>query len=400
MFAELPIGRVHDGCDPHDPDDHEPRAVRVLRAFGIVGMTVVVVLIAANEPHPGFAGERLVVLLGLAALTAGILVGQPRRILPPGVRLGALLAVTLGALAVMVEQPEGAAVGGLYFAVVVAALRLPRPLAIAILLLAVSGSGVAAELSDSDMDPVGMAVGLFFALVPWLLVLGLVRDLARGREELRASRAAEAAAAAQAERGRLAREMHDVLAHSLSGLALQLEGARLLARDRDTDPAVVDAIERARHLATSGLDEARGAIAALRGDELPGPERLPLLAEAFAAHSDATCELRVHGEPPALSSEARVALYRTAQEALTNVRKHAAARHVDVDLTYADDGATLVVQDHGAGAPVAVGAGAGAGEPGSGYGLTGMRERAELVGGRLTAGPTDDGFRVELWVPA
>ncbi|HWT92839.1 MAG TPA: histidine kinase dimerization/phosphoacceptor domain-containing protein, partial [Solirubrobacteraceae bacterium] len=252
MFAELPIGRPHDGCDPHE---EEPRAVRFLRVFGIVGMTVVVVLIAAGEPHPGLGGERLVVLLGLLALAAGIVVGQPQRVLPPGVRLVAVLAVTLGALAVMVEQPEGAAVGGLYFAVVVAALRFQRPLAVAILLLAVVGSGVAAGLSDSDMDAVGMAVGLFFALVPWLLVLGLVRDLARGREELRASRAAEAEAAAQAERGRLAREMHDVLAHSLSGLALQLEGARLLARDRDTDPAVVEAIERARHLATSGLDE-------------------------------------------------------------------------------------------------------------------------------------------------
>ena len=76
--------------------------------------------------------------------------------------------------------------------------------------------------------------------------------------------------------------MHDVLAHSLSALALQLEGARLLARDRGADPEVVDAIERAHHLAAGGLAEARQAIAALRGDELPGPERLPALADAFA----------------------------------------------------------------------------------------------------------------------
>jgi signal transduction histidine kinase len=187
-----------------------------------------------------------------------------------------------------------------------------------------------------------------------------------------------------------------VLAHSLSALALQLEGARLLARDRRSDPEVVAAVERAHHLAAGGLAEARQAIAALRGDELPGPERLPALAEAFGEHSAAACDLTVTGEPRELSSEARLALYRTAQEALTNVRRHSAADRVEMLLAYAQDGTTLTVQDHGPGAPVAVG---GAGD-GGGYGLTGMRERAELLGGRLSAGPTGDGFRVELWLPA
>ena len=71
-----------------------------------------------------------------------------------------------------------------------------------------------------------------------------------------------------------------------------------------------------------------------------------------------------------------------------------AAERVDMRLAYGGDGTTLTVEDHGAGAPVAAGNGDG------GYGLTGMRERAELLGGRLSAGPTDDGFRVELWLPA
>jgi signal transduction histidine kinase len=155
----------------------------------------------------------------------------------------------------------------------------------------------------------------------------------------------------------------------------------------------VAAIERAHHLTTSGLDEARRAIAALRGEELPGPQRLQALADAFADHSDARCSVRVEGAPRPLASDAGLAVYRTAQEALTNVRKHAAADRVEVVLRYADDGTTLCVQDHGPGAPVAIGGGAG-------YGLTGMRERAELLGGRLEAGPTADGFRVELWLPA
>jgi signal transduction histidine kinase len=89
-------------------------------------------------------------------------------------------------------------------------------------------------------------------------------------------------------------------------------------------------------------------------------------------------------------------VYRTAQEALTNVLRHSAASRVEVRLSYEADGTRLVVQDFGPGAPVTV----GAVSPGGGYGLTGMRERAELLGGRLSAGPTADGFRVELWLPA
>jgi signal transduction histidine kinase len=191
-----------------------------------------------------------------------------------------------------------------------------------------------------------------------------------------------------------------VLAHSLSALALQLEGARLLARDRSSDPEVVASIERAHHLAAGGLAEARQAIAALRGDELPGPERLAALADAFSEHSDARAELLVTGAPRELTSEARLAIYRTTQEALTNVRRHSAADRVEIALRYDDDGTTLIVRDYGPGAPVVLGGGAGPAGDGAGYGLTGMRERAELLGGRLSAEPTPDGFRVELWLPA
>ena len=228
------------------------------------------------------------------------------------------------------------------------------------------------------------------------MVMRLMRRLRADRdhaealvEELRESRAETAREAAVAERGRLARDMHDVLAHSLSALALQLEGARLLARNRDTDPEVVAAIERAHHLAGSGLKEAREAISALRGDEMPGPERLKTLAEGFGDR----VALQVSGEPRELASEARLALYRTAQEALTNVSRHSAADHVELQLAYEPEGTRLVVQDCG---PALV----EAPSLGGGYGLTGMRERAELLGGRLSAGPMGDGFKVELWLPA
>ena len=125
---------------------------------------------------------------------------------------------------------------------------------------------------------------------------------------------------------------------------------------------------------------------------MPGPDRLGALAEEFREQTGVETALALDGEPRELSSEARLAVYRTAQEALTNVRRHADAEHVDLRLRYADDGTWLTVEDRGQRA--------NGREPGLGYGLTGMRERAELLGGRLAAAPTPDGFRVELYIPA
>jgi signal transduction histidine kinase len=375
-----------------------------LRIVGLVSMVVILVSILSVDPMPGLHGDGPLVALGLVLLAAGIAGSLPRRELPAGRRVVALLTAAAGTCLLTAVQPHSAGFAGIYYVVVIAGMRLPNRLG-----LAVAGGALAAEcavmaLTGGD-NASGAIVGLLFSVVPWFLVMRLVRRLLeRGREaealvdELRETRAAHAESAAIAERSRLARDMHDVLAHSLSALALQLEGARLLARDRGADPEVVAAVERAHHLAAAGLAEARQAIGALRGDELPGPERLPALADAFAEHSDARCSLDVTGEPRELSSEARLALYRTAQEALTNVRRHSAADRVEIALGYADDGTTLVVQDFGPGAPVAVPGGANG--AGGGYGLTGMRERAELLGGRLCAEPTADGFRVELWLPA
>jgi signal transduction histidine kinase len=201
-------------------------------------------------------------------------------------------------------------------------------------------------------------------------------------------------AAALAERQRLARDMHDVLAHSLSGLLLQLEGARLLAVANPADERLAGTIDRAHELARGGLDEARRAIGMLRDDELPGPDRLAALTASFQADTGVPARFTSLGTPRELASAVRLALYRVTQEALTNVRKHARPARVEVRLEYLEDEVTLAIEDWSpdpAGPPAA---------PGDGYGLTGMRERAELLGGTLTAGPADTGFRVLLRVPA
>jgi signal transduction histidine kinase len=176
---------------------------------------------------------------------------------------------------------------------------------------------------------------------------------------------------------------------------LNLEGARLLAAQGGADSQVGEAIDRAHRLAKTGLEEARRAIGMLRDDALPGPERLPGLAAEFEAGIGVPCEVAVTGgSKQDLGTDGRLTFYRVTQEALTNIRKHAHADRVEIHLAYEPSGTRLTIEDFGScrerQAP----------PDGTGYGLTGMRERAELLGGTLTAGPTGGGFLVELWVPA
>ena len=355
-----------------------PLAMRVI-AIASVGAIFISALV--TDPKPGWSEDGLFVTLAIVLMAAGLVLALRRHEWWPGARFTGLCSIGIAVLLFAAFQPDSAGYIGVYFVVVLAGLRLDREAAALVCLTTVGGLVLIFAFED---EAVGLIVGLLFSLAPWFFVMRLVRRLAATADELRRSRAAHAESAALAERGRVARELHDVLAHSLSALALQLEGARLLAQSRDTDPEVVESLQRAHHLATNGLAEARQAISALRGDDLPAIEDLA------ASFPGAT--LTVSGTPREPSSEAKLALYRTAQEALTNVRRHARTPElVEICLDFAADRTTLTVSDHGDSAPTM---------NGSGYGLTGMRERAELLGGRLNAGPTDDGFRVELWLPA
>ncbi|WP_219470246.1 sensor histidine kinase [Nonomuraea rhizosphaerae] len=208
--------------------------------------------------------------------------------------------------------------------------------------------------------------------------------------------AAQAREAVLSERTRLAREVHDVLAHSQSAQILHLEGARMLLKEGGDPALVLDRVERAVRLARAGLEETRRALDALRGDELPLMERLERLAAEFRVTTGATCVLSIEADLDKLEAEARLAVVRTAQEALTNVRKHAPGASVSVTLHHVGKWCELEVRDDGkvTGTPVQ---GAGGG---TGYGLVGMRERAELIGGSLTTCAEEDGFTVILKVPA
>ncbi len=362
----------------------------VLRCFGTAYLVVFLVETFTSRPYPGLHGRGAVILAATIAFVAAAVSTQPQRPdLPARRRVAALLAMTAAAAVLAVVQPHGIWTAGPVFIAIVAALRLERlP---GVLTLACS---LAVLVTISLIAGRGGSLSLPIGAVVFFLVLRLMRQLREQGDVLAESRAAEARTA---ERGRLAREMHDVLAHSLSALALQLESTRLLARDRGVEDDVTRALDQAHHIAASGLQDARRAIATARGDELPGPERIGVLADAFGEQSGLPVAVEVRGEPRELAPDARLAVYRTAQEALTNVRRHATAERVEVKLAYLPQSTVLVVEDHAsAGAPVPVGLGLA----GDGYGLTGMRERAELLGGELLAEPTDNGFRVELRLPA
>lgn len=377
-----------------DGDATAPLEAVVWRVFGVVLLAACVVTTFTIHPRPGFHGRDAVVLASFIALVVAAIAAHPERPnVPRRQMVLALIGVIVAAGVLGSAQPHGVWVIGPYYVAIIAGLKLDRRTAWLMFAAAVTPFVAGYVYKDQS----GGALTFLSGVIPWFLAMRLLHYVADQRDALQMSREAEARAAAAAERGRLSREMHDVLAHSLSALALQLETTRLLARSRGVDEEVTQAVDRAHHLAASGLDEARRAIATERGDELPGPERIGALADAFAEQSGLPVAVEVHGQPRELGPEARLAVYRTAQEALTNVRRHATADSVQVKLDYLPDRTVLVVEDRGIDGsppPLAVGV------AGGGYGLTGMRERAELLGGELLAEPTGNGFRVELRLPA
>jgi signal transduction histidine kinase len=377
----------------------EQAAYLWIRVLAVAAIAFVMITSFQARPAPGGHGEALAVAVAITLFCGATVAAMWLAQAGPAVQLTALLVAVVSAAALVGLQGNGAAFLGVFPAVCLAALALPvRRSALVAGVAAVAVS--AAWLVNGRARIAGIVLNDFGILAFFLLSL-FARRLRESNQraelllaELEQTRAAQAQAAALGERQRLAREMHDVLAHSLSGLVLNLETARLLAGQGGADPVVGDAIDRAHRLAKAGLAEARRAIGMLRDDALPGPERLSGLAADFAGDTGVPCKVAVTGDERDLGTDGRLTFYRVAQEALTNIRKHAHADRVEIYLAYEPAGTRLTIEDFDRcrERPAAA--------DGSGYGLTGMRERAELLGGRLSAGPTDGGFLVELWVPA
>ncbi|EIE97041.1 signal transduction histidine kinase [Saccharomonospora glauca K62] len=208
-------------------------------------------------------------------------------------------------------------------------------------------------------------------------------------EQTRLARSEHARAAALDERTRIARELHDVLAHSLGALRVQLEVAEAeLEASKDPD-SVLRRLRRCRALATDGLIEAREAVSALRRDVPALGEAIAELVDAFERDHEVPVTFRRSGRARPLPSAATVALLGAVREALTNAAKHARGAPVTVTLDHTDTAVRVVVHNT-TDTPVT---------RGTGFGLTGMAERLALCGGTLTAGPDTDGWSVTATVP-
>jgi signal transduction histidine kinase len=389
--------------------ERRDRERRLLRPLGWAFIAIVVTASLQIQPAPGLTGLRLVISLVLVLEVAAVLAATSS-LASRGERTQLAVIAVLGGCGVALAalQPHGAVALAATMAVWIAAVRLPPVPA------AVTAAAITVALAVTialTVQPAAQAVLAVTLLMVLLAVTG--QFIRRGREsqdhtelllaQLEDARQAEAVAAALAERARIAGELHDVLAHALSGLAIQLQGARKLAAREQVSSALLASIERSGHLAREGLAEARQAVGALRGDRLPGLDQLGQLVEDFRRDTGAVTFIRVEGDSRPIATDADLALFRGVQEALTNSARYARGAVVEVRLRYGASNTVLTVEDHSPPAPCG---GSQLSDQelfehcGDGHGLQSMRERAQRVGGSAQAGPTADGWRVEIEVPS
>ncbi|OLZ49918.1 sensor histidine kinase [Amycolatopsis keratiniphila] len=222
------------------------------------------------------------------------------------------------------------------------------------------------------------------------------RELALRLNEVKEAREHERRLDAQAvlakERNQLAREMHDVVSHQVSLIAVQAGAMKVST----TDPASKAAAENIRQLSVNTLDELRHMVNLLRASGTPATELTPqpTLTDLHRLIAGSAIDARLVGDAPEdLEPPLQRAIYRTIQEALTNVRKHAPGAGVTIDLSREDTDLTVTVTNTRPTRPTLA-------LPSARHGLVGLQERAALLGGRLHAGSMPDGgFRLRLWLP-
>jgi signal transduction histidine kinase len=247
--------------------------------------------------------------------------------------------------------------------------------------------------------------------LPAILLAGLMVGRNRGAYRIQAEQAAALLAQRERlqaeqrradlleERSRIAREIHDVLAHSLGALGIQIQAARAVLADHGDIGKAGEILSAAQRMAAEGLVETRRAVHALRADNLPLEEELALVSGTHAQRYHVAVSFDTGGVPAPLPPDATLALLRVAQEALVNAAKHAAGQGVAVRLDYQDADVRLTVRnDLDPDAPAADRPD-GLSTVNGGYGLTGMRERLALLNGTLEAGRRDDQWVVTAELP-
>jgi signal transduction histidine kinase len=379
------------------------RQREVLRPLGWAAIAVVAATAVTSPPGPGLHGDPLIVTVGLLVYTAATAAAISDRFIDLGRsrQLGVITAMGAAGVTLSALEPRGATDLAAGAAVWMAITRLPLPQGVGLSVAIALGQDAAAAVSGSP-PAVILAATLLSGLLG--LVAYQLRQARAGQDrtemllaQLADARDEQTRAAAIAERGRIATELHDVLAQSLSAAAIQLQGARILAVREGAGSRLSTAIDRASQLVNDGLGNARQAVGALRGEQLPTITQLGPLIDGFRKDMHLDVTLRIEGHAHDLPPDTGLALYRGAQEALTNVARYAPGAAAQVVLCYHRDRTTLSVENS---QPAQTAADGGLPNVGGGHGLTGLGERLDRAGGSLHAGPTGEGWRVEMVVPA
>ena len=399
-----------------------------IAAVRVLVLLIVVATVPFAAPHPGLAsahGIAIIVALAVAAI-AWLVWLRAANSYSMMVAALAVMAASGGALAGLSAFSPAVAVGCVVTSSAGVRLSSEASLAITAETVAaflIAGLAVGAPAETLAGYPAAF-LGLWAFGVTRRAYVLRAQEAEAALEQARRAHAAENQAAALAERARIAREIHDVLAHSLAAVSVNLQAAEGLLGALPSDsraPEVVKAmecIERAVAFTRDGMTETRHAILALRegsdddgaaagasgaGASGPEPTRLVAglraLAEDYRADGDAVIEFDVAGEPRPVGAEVALTAYRTAQESLTNARKHAPGQPVTLGVAFTPEALEVLVVNE---LPAASAAGPLA-RAGAGYGLTGLRERAALMGATLTAdrmaGPGGPQWRVCLRIP-
>jgi signal transduction histidine kinase len=404
----------HDGqarrLSPHDPHPLD----RIGRRFARVPA------VAAHESRterrslPAALADRIIVAcvmaggaleLGLEAGAGAAFTAVPialpllaRRTWPVAVPIAVVSAIALQSLLTDLDAFPLADMGAVVCAAYAVGAYAERTAAIAGLALAAAAVGLHAAVFYSH----GVVAALLGGVAaPWTVgrVVGGHRRLTRQGEEDAASaersRIREAQAAVTRERVRIARELHDAVAHNISVIAIQAGGAQGIAeRDPERAIGIARLIEDVAREAAGELDRLSGALGT--GPALPAPE--PTLARVDALVSRArdagqSVDVRVEGQPAGLPVGVDLTAYRIVQEALANAAKHAGPARASVTVRYERGAVEVEVADDGLGRDSAPSAGGG-------HGLIGIRERVGLYGGTLDLGPRPEGgFHVRARLP-
>jgi signal transduction histidine kinase len=374
---------------------------------------VYVVTAGIVEAGPVLAPGRLAVTLAFAAMVPWYLVAV-RPLTPPiesmqrpqrpavAVRGAAALAVLVAlAVVVVTANPAGWL---LAFALCPMFLRtVSGPVGMALVVILNGFACLLAARHEPALAPAAFgatafALGLSIVFSRWMHAViaqseeraELITELSQAREQLAA---AHHEAGVLAERHRLAGEIHDTLAQGFTSIATLVQAA---AAGLPPDAAARDHLDLALQTARENLAEARALVTTLSPAQLDGStlgDAIARVAESAGSGGDATIRSEISGSKRPLPTTTEVVLLRVAQEALANVRQHAAARQVDVELRYTGDAVRLTVADDGRGFDV--------GAVSGGYGLRGMRERVRQAGGTITVRTSPgEGTVVRAEVPA